>query len=133
MPIAARFVLVDTERWFRIRAVGAPRDGDPRDGELHQSTREGATFAATQSRTDPTGLDDITHSGALTAFPLRGRTTFMAGSRLDACSAPVPPDAGSEPERLRTNGKRIRRSRTTRGTSWQVHEPCVKFELYFDA
>jgi hypothetical protein len=49
-PIAARFVLVDTEGWFWIRTVGAPRDGDPRDGELHQSTREGATFAATQSR-----------------------------------------------------------------------------------
>jgi|GEM_PF-6905512 len=46
-PIAARFVLVDTEGWFWIRTVGAPRDGDPRDGELHQSTREGATFAAT--------------------------------------------------------------------------------------
>ena len=49
-PIAVGFVLVDTERWFWIRTVGAPRDGDPRDGELHQSTREGATFAATQSR-----------------------------------------------------------------------------------
>ena len=34
-PIAARFVLVDTEGWFWIRTVGAPRDGDPRDGELH--------------------------------------------------------------------------------------------------
>jgi len=29
-----RFVLVDTEGWFWIRTVGAPRDGDPRDGEL---------------------------------------------------------------------------------------------------
>jgi len=48
-PIAARFVLVDTEGWFWIRTVGAPRDGDPRDGELHQSTREGATFAATEA------------------------------------------------------------------------------------
>jgi len=45
-PIAARFVLVDTEGWFWIRIVGAPRDGDPRDGELHRSTRKGATFAA---------------------------------------------------------------------------------------
>src|SRR6185312_11188947 len=49
-PIAVGFVLVDTERWFWTRTVGAPRDGDPRDGELHQPTREGATFAATQSR-----------------------------------------------------------------------------------
>ena len=49
-PVAARFVLVDTEGWLWIRTVGAPRDGDRRDGELHQSTREGATFAATQSR-----------------------------------------------------------------------------------
>jgi hypothetical protein len=32
-PIAARFVLVDTEEWFWIRIVGTPRDGDPRDGE----------------------------------------------------------------------------------------------------
>ena len=32
-PIAARFVLVDTEGWFWIRTVGAPRNGDPRDGE----------------------------------------------------------------------------------------------------
>ncbi len=46
-PIAGGFVLVDTEGWFWIRTVGAPRDGDPRDGELHQSTRDGATFAAT--------------------------------------------------------------------------------------
>jgi hypothetical protein len=46
-PIAARFVLVDTEKWFWIRTVGAPRDGDPGDGELHQPAREGATFAAT--------------------------------------------------------------------------------------
>jgi hypothetical protein len=45
-PIAARFVLVDTEGWFWSRTVGAPRDGDPRDGELRQSAREGATFAA---------------------------------------------------------------------------------------
>jgi hypothetical protein len=45
-PITPRFVLVDTEGWFWIRTVGAPRDGDPRDGELHQPTREGATFAA---------------------------------------------------------------------------------------
>ena len=45
--IAARFVLVDTEGWFWIRTVDALRDGDPCDGELHQSTREGATFAAT--------------------------------------------------------------------------------------
>ena len=49
-PIAARFVLVDTEGRFWIRTVGAPRDGDPRDGALHQPAREGATFAATQSR-----------------------------------------------------------------------------------
>ena len=49
-PIAARFVLVDTEGWLSSKTVGAPRDGDPRDGELHQSTREGATFAANQSR-----------------------------------------------------------------------------------
>ncbi len=48
-PIGPRFVLVDTEGWFWIRTVGAPRDGDPRDGELHQSTREGATFAATEA------------------------------------------------------------------------------------
>ena len=27
-PIAVGFVLVDTERWFWIRTVGAPRDGD---------------------------------------------------------------------------------------------------------
>jgi hypothetical protein len=46
-PTAAGFVLVDTEGWFWIRTVGAPRDADPRDGELHQSTPEGATFAAT--------------------------------------------------------------------------------------
>jgi hypothetical protein len=43
-PIAARFVLVDTEEWFWIRTVGALRDGDPRDGEPQRSTREGATF-----------------------------------------------------------------------------------------
>src|SRR5258708_27787412 len=49
-PIAARFVLVDTERWFWIRTVGAPRDGHPPDRELRPATREGATFAATQSR-----------------------------------------------------------------------------------
>jgi hypothetical protein len=49
-PIAARFVLVDTEGWFWIRTVGAPRDGDPRDGELHQSTREGATCTALLAR-----------------------------------------------------------------------------------
>ena len=48
----AGFVLMDTERWFWIRTVGAPRDGDPRDGELHQATRECATFAATQSRSN---------------------------------------------------------------------------------
>jgi hypothetical protein len=28
-PIAARFVLVDTERWFWIRTVGAPRGRRP--------------------------------------------------------------------------------------------------------
>src|SRR5206468_556223 len=36
--------------WLWIRTVGAPRDGDPRDGKLDQSTRESATFAGTQSR-----------------------------------------------------------------------------------
>jgi len=46
-PIAPRFVLVDTEGWLWIRTAGAPRDGDPDDGELHQSTGEGAMFAAT--------------------------------------------------------------------------------------
>ena len=51
-PIAARWVLVYTEGWFWIRTVGVPRDGDPRGGELHQSTREGATFAAIQSRSN---------------------------------------------------------------------------------
>jgi hypothetical protein len=51
-PIAAGFVLVDTEGWCWIRTVGAPRDGDPRGGELHQPAREGATFAASQSRSN---------------------------------------------------------------------------------
>jgi hypothetical protein len=46
-PIAARFVLVDTGGWFWIRTAGAPQDGGPGDGELHQPAREGATFAAT--------------------------------------------------------------------------------------
>ena len=39
VPIAARFVLVDTEGWFWIRTVGAPREGGPRDGELHLDSR----------------------------------------------------------------------------------------------
>jgi hypothetical protein len=47
VPIAARFVLVDTAGWFWIRTIGAPRDGGPRAGGLHAPAREGATFAAT--------------------------------------------------------------------------------------
>ena len=45
-PIAAGFVLVDTEGWFWIRTVGAPRDGDPRGGESRRPAREGAALAA---------------------------------------------------------------------------------------
>jgi len=64
-PIAARFVLVDTEGWFWIRTVGAPRDGDPRDGELHQSTREDATFAAHSVETELVALDVLHHEARL--------------------------------------------------------------------
>lgn len=42
--------LVDTEGCFWSRTVGVPRDGEPREGELRRLTREGATFAAAQSR-----------------------------------------------------------------------------------
>jgi hypothetical protein len=69
-PVAARFVFVDTGGWFWIRTVGAPRDGDPRDGELHPSTREGATFAASQSKqnsveTELVALDVLHHEARL--------------------------------------------------------------------
>jgi hypothetical protein len=63
-PIAARFVLVDTEGRFWIRTVGAPRDRDPREGELHQSTREGAMFAATVE-TELVALDVLRHEARL--------------------------------------------------------------------
>jgi hypothetical protein len=66
-PIAARFVLVDTEGWFWIRTVGAPRDGDPRDGELHQPTREGATFEANSVETELVALDVLHHEARLVA------------------------------------------------------------------
>jgi hypothetical protein len=64
-PIAAGFLLVDTERWFWIRTVGAPRDGAPRDGELHQSTREGATFLCHSVETELVTLDVLHHEARL--------------------------------------------------------------------
>jgi hypothetical protein len=89
-PIAARFMLVDTEGWFWIRIVGAPRDGDSRDGELHQPTREGATFAATQWRQNSLpSMSCITRHDSLSpsAGSSRTRTAPSAISRVHSASS----------------------------------------------
>ena len=68
----------DTEGWFWMRTVGAPQDGDPRDGELRQSTREGATFAATQSRQNSLpSMSCITRHDSLSPSAGSSRTRTM--------------------------------------------------------
>src|ERR1700730_15261081 len=70
-PIAASFLLVDTEGWFWIRSVGAPRDGDPRDGGLHQPAREGTSRLVKVPRsrhlveTELVALDVLHHQARL--------------------------------------------------------------------
>ena len=55
----------------------------------------------------------------------RQSATFMTWSRSYASSAPVPPEAESEPETLRTDGMCIRKSGGANRTPWQVTEPQV--------
>src|SRR5579875_2691737 len=74
-PVAARFVLVGSEGWFWIRTVGAPRDGDPRDGGLRQPACEGDTFAAAQSRQNSLpSMSCITRHDSLTPSAGSSRT-----------------------------------------------------------
>jgi hypothetical protein len=82
------FVLVDSEGWLWIGAVGTPRDGGPRDGELHQSAREGATFAATQSRQNSLpSMSCITRHDSLSSSASRSRTRTAPSATSRAHSA----------------------------------------------
>src|SRR4051794_14664676 len=121
-PIAAGFVLVDTEGWFWIRTVGAQRDGDPRDGEPHQSTREGATFAATQSRQNSLpSMSCITRHDSLSssASSSRTRTAPSAISRAHSASSTASRSSPTSPVPTRTS--RCTRFLTTllSGTRWK--------------
>jgi hypothetical protein len=111
-----------TEGWFWIRTVGAPRDGAPRDGELHQSTREGATFAATQSRQNSLpSMSCITRHDSLSSSASRSRTRTAPSATSRAHSASSAARRSSPTSPVPTRTSRCSRFLTTlpSGTRWK--------------
>src|SRR6266699_919769 len=96
-PVAAGIALVDTEGWFWIKTAGAAWDGGPGDGELHQPTGAGATFAASRAhsassaatRSSPTSPVPA-RTSRCSRFSMIGRRVWSAGPGLsDSSHAPL--------------------------------------------
>ena len=72
VPIAAGFVLVDTEGWFWIRTVGAPRDGDPRGRRIAPAGSRGCHVGGHLVEVELVALD-VLHQEARLVIVIGGQ------------------------------------------------------------